>query len=221
MSSNELEGGGGSAGTSGGGTDSDGSSEGSSSGSLTQNRLLGILGISGTVWAALLRFGDRLESAESFRELVVEIILTEFVNGVLSLASYLFSEALFAVDLIAESFWASLVTPFGELYRAFTDLVISPLGALRLSVESGVASAGLGAPFVALAGWIAVILVAAVVLGIVWAIAETYLPTEAVTENAARLLDFAFVPFRVVGRLLRGVVEGFRGESTDGGTNDA
>ena len=221
MSSNELDSGGGSGDSGGGGTDDSGSSGGSSSGGLTRNRLLGILGISGTAWASLASFGDRLASAESFRDLVVEIILTEIVNGLLSLASYLFSETLFAIDLVAESFWASLVAPFGDLYRSFTELVISPLEAIRISVESGVASTGLAAPFVALAGWVAVLLVAAVVFGVVWAIAETYLPTEAITENAIRLLDFAYVPFRIVGRLVRGAVGGLRGGRTDGGTNDS
>lgn len=215
MSSNELDGGGGSDGTRGGETDDGGSSGGSSSGGLTQNRLLGILGISGTAWAALLRFGDRLDSAESFRELVVEIILTEIVNGVLSLASYLFTETLFAIDVVSESFWASIVLPFGDLYRSFTGLVITPLEALRASVEAGVASTGLAAPFVALAGWVAVLVVAAVFLGVVWALAETYLPTEAITENAMRLLELALAPFRIVSRFVRGAT------GADGGTNDA
>ena len=189
-------------------------------GGVTRSAVLSALGIGGGVWALIAEFGEELADAGSFRELVVEIILTQIVGGVLSLASYLFSETLFAIDLIAESFWASLVLPFRGLYRSFTQLLISPLEAIRASVEAGVASTGLAAPFVALAGWISVLLVAAIVLGIVWALAETYLPTEAITRNAARILDVALAPFRIVGRLVGSAVEGLRGEPTDGGTND-
>jgi len=189
-------------------------------GGFSRRRILAVLGISGGVWGSLVAFGERLSEAESLRELVVEIVLTELVNGVLSLASYLFTEFLLAVDIIAESFWASLVAPFGELYSAATDPIIGALVSIRLSVESAVASTGVAAPFVALAGWVAVLLVVAVIIGVLWSLAETYLPTEAITQNAERALSLGLAPLRIAGRFLRAASRAVRGERTDGGTND-
>jgi len=177
------------------------------------------LGIPVSAVRNLADFAKRLDDAESFRELVVEIILTELVNGVLSLASYLFTETLFAIDVIAQSFWASLVAPFGELYRSATDASFGVLISIRLSVESAVASTGLAAPFVALTGWVAVLLVVAVIVGVGWALLETYLPTEAITENLERAVSLAFTPFETIGRLWRGASQAVRGG--DGGQNDA
>lgn len=189
-------------------------------GGLRRKAILGALGIGGGTWAALSGFASDLAEADSLRELVLEIILTELVNGVLSLAEYVFAEVLNAVDAIATSFWLSLVVPFGELYDAYVATLLSPLTELRLTVESAVASTGLAAPFVAIAGWVVVLFVVVVLASVAWAILETYLPTEGITENTGRILEATRLPLDVAGRLLRGAVRAVRGETSDGGSDE-
>lgn len=189
-------------------------------GGLRRKAILGALGIGGGTWAALAGFASDLAEADSLRELVLEIILTEVVNGILSLAEFAFTEVLNAIDVISTSFWLSVVAPFGELYDAYVATLLSPLTALRLSVESAVASTGLAAPFVAIAGWVVVLFVVVAIASVGWAILETYLPTEAITENTDRIFEAARLPLDVAGRLLRGAVRVVRGETSDGGSDE-
>ncbi|EMA59928.1 hypothetical protein [Halorubrum kocurii] len=207
----------------GGGGSDDGSDGGSDDGSddggggvfagLTRSRILGILGISTGLWASLTDFGERLAEADSLRDLVVEIVLTELVSAFLSFFEYLFAEVLYAVEVVSRSFWVSIVAPFGELYDSFTEPIIGSLETLRTTVESAVASTGIAAPFVALTGWVAVLLVVAAIVGVLWSLAETYLPTEAVTANASRLYDLARSPFEVLRRLVGGAARVVRGDT--------
>ncbi|WP_281196056.1 hypothetical protein [Halorubrum sp. F4] len=186
---------------------------------VSREAILTALGIGGGVWAALSDFGSELAEADSLRELILGVILESLVSAGLSLVEYLYAEALYAIDLVAASFWMSFVEPFGDLYDAYTAALISPLEGLRVTVESAASSAGLAAPFVALAGWVAVLLVVAVIVGIVWAFVETYLPIEAVTRTGARLRDLALVPFGVLRDFVSGLSRAGTG-GNDGGTDE-
>lgn len=191
-------------------------------GGVSRSAVLTALGIGSGVWASLVSFGEEISEAGSIRELILGVFLESVVNAALSVVGYLYAEFLYAVDLVSESFWMSFVEPFGTLYTAFTEVLIGPLEAIRTTAETTVATTGLAAPFVALAGWVAVLLVVAVIVGVLWAFVETYLPTEAVTENADRLWEFATLPFAVLGNLVRGLIRALSGGSneTDGGTDE-
>lgn len=219
MSHSELDSGGG-----GGGSSTDDSTD--SDDGTSNNGSSGSRSITGAIIASALaawleietstlrRLGDflrRLSEAESFADLVINVVLTSFVGWILRIAEVIFNRLIESIELIAQALWFSTVVPVRIAFRSFAGWVFDALEAVQLTVESGLASAGLGAPLVALGGWVVVLLIVVILGSIVWAFLETYLPVEAVVDTLERLLDSALVPVRVVAGFASGAAAALRG----------
>ena len=225
MSSNLDPGGGGGGddggGDDGGGDDSDGDN-GSGSGTAVAI-VASALGISTAAVSDVAEFAQGLADAESPTEYIVEIVLTEFVGWVLGIAEAGFGLLLQSINIVAESLWESTVVPVRIAFRNFWGLIFGALESIRVTTEAGLSEAGLAAPVVALGGWVAVLLVTVILLSIVWALAETYLPTEAVVANVERIVVLALTPVRVASEFASGAAESVGrlvGRDGDGGDSN-
>lgn len=190
---------------------------GSGGGGISAGAVAAALGIGGGALTQLGDFADRLAEAGSFPELIINVLLVEGVNLILSAFEYIFGQILLAINVISESFWLSIVTPIGALGTTVWDVVFGTLESVQTTTEVAVASTGIAAPFVALAGWVAMLLVAAVLIGIVWALLETYLPVEVIENEIRRLAGLTLLPFSLLEEFLRDLLAG---DDDDGGSDN-
>lgn len=195
-------GGGGSGGGSGGDDGGDGGDDRGRAAKVIASALATWLGVELGTLDQLSGFLDRLSDAGSLRELVLDIILTEIVSAILSVGEVVIGRALQFIEILSVALWQSTIVPLRTAFSGVWTAVFDALEGVRLATESALAGVGLAAPLVALGGWVAVLLVVTILASVVWAVAETYLPTEAITDSARSVREAASIPLDVASTLV-------------------